>query len=372
MIATITLVILIFSILLVFFLLTVRSENKLANRILAAYFIIFAAHISVFFYGEYLELPLVVEMLRDNLVELSGPLLFLYLLSNIYSDFKLRRIHLLHLLPFVIGILIYIPRFYTVSESERILFTESFSNQFEAKFSYLCGVWFSILYLVLMFVELKKYRQVLQENYADTTSFNYKWLFQLTMVVTLIFIFSQFKQLYRFYGSDVEILNIMRLLLTCVLLLFLCWIVLKSMYQPELFKAIDSKHVLVQEQLKESSQLNKTNAEVNKRIEKLRLFMEENEPYLDSSLTIQKLAALLGMPQRELSVLINHQLNQHFFNFITDYRIKKALSLISNPTYQNRTIQEIYYEVGFNSKSPFNKAFKDQTGMTPSEYRSKL
>jgi hypothetical protein len=95
-------------------------------------------------------------MLRDQIIELSSPLLFLYLLSNIYSDFKLRFKHLLHLLPLIIGILIFTPRFYGVSENERALFTEHFNAQIETKISYVISTLISLFYLVLMLIELKK------------------------------------------------------------------------------------------------------------------------------------------------------------------------------------------------------------------------
>lgn len=371
LVGTITLVILFFSVLLSFFLFTVKAKNKLGNTLLATYFTVFAIHISVFFYSKYIELPLVIEMLRDQIITLASPLLYLYLLSNIYSDLKFRPIHLLNLLPLVIAILIFTPRFYAANETDRILFTENFNAQIETKISYIISTLTTVFYLVLMFIELNKYKKLLQENYANTISFNYKWLYQLTVVVSTIFVFSQFKQLYKFLGNDIDTLNIMRLMLIILLLGFLFWIVLKSMYQPELFKAIDTKHQLI----KSVAQVHvseEKDATIQAEIKILQEFMNEHEPYLDSSLTLQKLAHQVKMPSRELSLLINHHLNQHFFDFIASYRIKKAISLLDNPANKKLTILEILYDVGFNSKSPFNKAFKKHTGQTPTEYRSKL
>ena len=97
--------------------------------------------------------------------------------------------------------------------------------------------------------------------------------------------------------------------------------------------------------------------------------MQENEPYLDSNLSIYDLAKQLDVPARELSVSINHTLNKHFFDFINEYRIKKAMDLIQNSSDEKLTILEILYEVGFNSKSSFNTAFKKHTGITPTEFK---
>ena len=98
--------------------------------------------------------------------------------------------------------------------------------------------------------------------------------------------------------------------------------------------------------------------------------MQSEEPFLNPTLSISELALQVGLPTKELSVLINHNLNQHFFDFINNYRVKKAMQILSNPEKSKLTILEILYEVGFNSKSTFNAAFKKYTHLTPTQYRS--
>ena len=101
--------------------------------------------------------------------------------------------------------------------------------------------------------------------------------------------------------------------------------------------------------------------------------MEEEEPYLDSSLSMQELAGQLNMKVKDLSLLINHTLNQHFFDFVNQYRINKASEILSDPENKQVTVLEVLYEVGFNSKSSFNTTFKKLTGQTPTQFRkSKL
>jgi len=56
----ITLVIVFVALLLAVFLFTVKTKNKVSNRLMGVYFVIFAVHISVFFYAKYIELPLVI------------------------------------------------------------------------------------------------------------------------------------------------------------------------------------------------------------------------------------------------------------------------------------------------------------------------
>lgn len=72
---------------------------------------------------------------------------------------------------------------------------------------------------------------------------------------------------------------------------------------------------------------------------------------------------------RDLSILINHHMNKHFFDFINEYRIEKAKEILKDASKSKVTILEILYEVGFNSKSSFNTAFKKHTNQTPTEFR---
>jgi AraC-like DNA-binding protein len=75
------------------------------------------------------------------------------------------------------------------------------------------------------------------------------------------------------------------------------------------------------------------------------------------------------MNSRDLSVLINQNLHQHFFDFINEYRINAAKEILRNPSKKEFTILEILYEAGFNSKYSFNTAFKKHTGLTPTQFR---
>ncbi|MBV6879517.1 helix-turn-helix domain-containing protein [Epilithonimonas ginsengisoli] len=100
--------------------------------------------------------------------------------------------------------------------------------------------------------------------------------------------------------------------------------------------------------------------------------MVDEKPFLDPALTIQDISKEMNVPVRELSVLINHQLGQHFYDFVNTYRIENAMEILKDPSKTKVTILEILYEVGFNSKSSFNTAFKKHTGNTPTEYRKSL
>jgi len=83
----------------------------------------------------------------------------------------------------------------------------------------------------------------------------------------------------------------------------------------------------------------------------------------------QKLAKTLAVSPHHLSQTINEQLNQNFIDFINAYRIEEAKRLLTDLAKKHYSILAVSEEVGFNSKSAFNTAFKRHASMTPSEFR---
>jgi AraC-like DNA-binding protein len=87
-------------------------------------------------------------------------------------------------------------------------------------------------------------------------------------------------------------------------------------------------------------------------------------------LTIGDLAAEVGAPEHRLRPLINDHLGfRNFAGFINAARIEAAKTVLSDPAQARTTIAAIAFDLGFGSLGPFNRAFKDVTGLTPSEFR---
>ena len=104
-------------------------------------------------------------------------------------------------------------------------------------------------------------------------------------------------------------------------------------------------------------------------LQRLLDLMNTEKPYMDGGLTLQKLAKALAISPHHLSQTINEQLNQSFIDFINAYRIEEAKRMLVDPAKKHYSILAVSEEVGFNSKSAFNTAFKRHANMTPSEFR---
>ena len=102
----------------------------------------------------------------------------------------------------------------------------------------------------------------------------------------------------------------------------------------------------------------------------LRRLMEQDRVYREEGLSIGGLAARLDTSEHGLRRLINQRLGYRNFNvFLNGYRLNEVMSALSDPSQEAVPILTIALDAGFQSLGPFNRAFKAQTGMTPSEFR---
>jgi AraC-like DNA-binding protein len=92
--------------------------------------------------------------------------------------------------------------------------------------------------------------------------------------------------------------------------------------------------------------------------------------YLEPGLTIGGLADVLQIPEHRLRKLINRGLGyRNFAAFINDYRITEAKRRLSDPGLAREQIIQHAFSLGYASLAPFNRAFRERVGVSPTEYR---
>ena len=104
----------------------------------------------------------------------------------------------------------------------------------------------------------------------------------------------------------------------------------------------------------------------------LKRAMEANQYYQDPELSLSSLAEKLSLPPHELSRVINTVFKKGFNDFINEYRVMEAARKMQDPAYDRITLLGIAFESGFNSKTTFNRIFKQMTGKSPTEYKNNL
>ncbi len=101
---------------------------------------------------------------------------------------------------------------------------------------------------------------------------------------------------------------------------------------------------------------------------KLMSHLESQKPYLNPELRLTTLADQLSISQHQLSQVINEQAEMNFAELVNSYRIEEAKELIL----KEKKVIDAAYEVGFNNKTSFYKAFKRNTGKSPQDFKKSL
>jgi len=363
------------------FLISSKSKNYISNVLITIFLILNAldssgSFLSIFVYTSFPGLGLFISSTASFL---QAPVLYLYILSIIYSDFKLKRKDLLHLLPFLVVLILFIPSYYSQDFNAKQQYRREpmTISRIEITLSYIILHMQALFYMILSFQVVNKYKQLLLENYSNANKFNYRWMLRLISIYAIIAILGGIRSLFMFMDIDFLSRYALLLFVQLIILGFICWMVLKALHSPDLFRGISSDMLLVKNYIEldltnlENVEAVEENSMQIRKLTEIDQFMFDKKPFLDASLTLFDLANQLGITKQEFSLLINKNLNQRFFDFINGYRIRLAMDILKDPSKKDLTVLEILYEVGFNSKSSFNTAFKKLTNYTPTQYRQK-
>jgi len=352
-----------------------RASNYFMAILLITYGIDFAA-----FYSWYYLIPIApnLGMILSMTLYLSFPSLFLYIKSSLYSDFKLQKYDLFHLMPLVAINILFLPYYYLYNINPGLAPENALTtyNKVIVPVNYISLHLIGISYWVASYILLRRYKKLFLENFSNTDTNKYSYLLQLIIIIAATDLIGLVKN-FAMFNKWLDLYNYALILVNFVALIMICWIVFKALKSPELFTGISSKTLPVSDIVKEKhkgkakSAEDRTNDLNQREIRHLQDYMKEFTPYLDPSLTLYSLAKQLNLPSKELSVLINHTMGLHFFDFVNEYRINYAKDLLLDQKRQDLTVLEILYDAGFNSKSSFNTQFKKRTGVTPTEYRKK-
>ena len=93
-------------------------------------------------------------------------------------------------------------------------------------------------------------------------------------------------------------------------------------------------------------------------------------PFINAELTVQDLSKQLNISRHHLTELLNNDIGKNFFTFINEYRVEEVKRRLLDARFEHLTIVAIAFESGFNSKSTFNSIFKQNTGNTPSQWKT--
>ena len=285
---------------------------------------------------------------------LVGSLLFFYVCRLLDSEFKIQKQHLVHFSPFAF-IEVY-SALYLSTQTNFIIWY----SPLEILTCELVLVQ-NLIYIGLIFYQLKKYQVSLRfflfHSHRDTLS----WVRML---------FSGFILLWIFQLQSFILLQLLKILRWCGYTASLYFVMMFIFIHAIAYMAWKKPLLLVSRKKYNKSGLNdRYRLKYQKKLIDL---MESETLYADPLLNSQKLAERLSIPVPYLSQIINESFQTNYYHFVNQYRVEASKHLLSDPDHRGETVLEIAYQVGFNSKSTFNAAFKRLTSQTPVEYRNRV
>lgn len=355
------------------FLLLIKKNKSQADKVLAFWlFFLFINQVLNYFQenGAMYEYPhwLGVDFAMPIV---NGLLLYFYVLEITGNTLKNKWIVVLHLIPTISLLILTIP-FYSLSGAEKITVFENEGAGFEWYLLYtnilipLSGLIYTIWSLII----IKKHRLKIQDSFSNVDKKELQWLKYLSIGFLIIWVLSIFFDNAIIYSAVV------------VLVLFIGFFGINQLnifYDP--ITAI-SEPVETSTSFEKSKEETPKPRYISKRYAKsglneeiavqifanLNVLMNDDALYKNEDLTLTELAKTLNAHPNHLSQVINEREGKNFYNYINSIRIKEFIKLASLPENKKYTMISLAYDVGFSTKSTFNKHFKAYTGKTPTAF----
>lgn len=294
---------------------------------------------------------------------LYGPLLYFYF-KRITQRYTFKKIDFLHLIPTVL-FLFYIVPIYAMSADDKLslMLNRAAQGQVATDSAYLyliVGLKLASL-LIYGFFSRKLYLKAKHDKILPRANKLWQrniYLLHISYVIV-----------YAIYGVIISndivsgFLYHSQIICMSAMVLFLG---LSANLQPSVFSGLLSFENSLFFKYEKSGLTQSFSRELKENL--IRLFDIE-KIYRENDINLQSLADRLNTTRHNTSQVINEHFDMNFHELINKYRIQEAKYMLGADAQRNLNIIDIAYEVGFNNKVTFNKAFKKDTKLTPSEYQ---
>lgn len=350
-----------------------KHKNRSANQLLSVFIglVAFTLIGKIMYHPAFLRQYPFLTIFSDIIIFLYAPFLYLYIKQLLYPIHKLRLKQLWkHFAPALLFVILCAIQITFIPTKEYA----ALANQ---PYSFVSWFWFISFKFVIfqhVFYIIKSYRQIFFYKQQTHKQLSYEEKIKYLQVVlglvsccigawVIADILLYFKVSSILLYQAYNIVWILAAFITYVLGYY-------AMARPEVFSLAPipppaSSPPPTPKKYANSSVKDEQVATLKQTLEQC---MANQKPFLQSDLTAPMLAQMLDTNTSALSRVINECYDKNFFGFINGHRIQEFIQLASQEKYQHYTYLALAYEVGFNSKSTFNKAFKAVHQMTPREY----
>ena len=309
------------------------------------------------------DLALFLFPISSSVNLLLMPLLWLFAKKSFDSSFRLKPIHLLHLLPALICLGLCL----SMSPEERLASIRyemtgntTLINDINTIFVFIQ----MIAYFAVIFRFLHRTKKAIGDTLSDAEWIQKSWIPVFEYLFAALFVIV----MVGFFISPstgtwlIQILNV-------IAMFYLVYNIIAHPVMPikqvpvEIADDDTSETVSVETQIPSTHIMDE---QLMKEIcESASRYMEESKAYLRHDISLAVFAKEIKIPQRKLSFAINGYLKCNFFEFVNRMRIEEAKHLMQKLDTSNLNIDSIYADCGFRSRSSFYMVFKKMTGKTP-------
>ncbi len=343
--------------------LLVRDKNKSANTLLA--FLLFSATIMlsgrIFLFKYFSPTLHKIALVAETIIFIFGPLLYLYTV-NLLTKTK-KKLSYYHFIPAVLHF-IYALIVVSIEYNELINMIKNGKFNLIYLFTELTAIISNITYVIFAFYIVKKYRKAEKKELSYTQNIHRYLYFLLlgisTFMIAWLISFSNY-----FIPFKLSPYINYNMVWVCIPI-FIYIVGFYSLKQPEIFRIPpkNKKKIYKKERL--------TPTESERITEALKNAMVHEKVYLNHKLTLADLAKQLNTSTNNLSWLLNDIHNSNFYDYVNRFRVQSFIEKIQHGEHEHHTILALSLDSGFNSKSTFNKVFKEIMKQTPSNFIKEL
>jgi AraC-like DNA-binding protein len=343
----------------------ISDKNQFANKTLSILIALATLMlIGRFIYFRYLNLWIFQwSLLVDSLVFLFGPFIYIYVKRLLFKENHQFNLSTRHYFPFFLMLFF---AFYGIAMYTKEAYYEFFLHGNLMLYFHIISlamIVFNGFYVFQSFLLLKRFKFAEKETFSfEQTPVTYLNFFLFSLSACLVaWTVGNLNTL--FFEGELTFLSYDSIWVAIPVFIYV--IGYFSLRQPELFK------VSVEKEKMGAKKDRITESESKLLQEKLDSLMVNEKVFLQNDLTLADVAEKLQTSTNNVSWLLNQVYQTTFYDFINGYRVKEFVSKIEKREHLKHTILALSMDVGFNSKSTFNKAFKDAMHDTPSNYIKK-
>ena len=342
----------------------IRRGNRRANKIMAFFLLTLAIGMAngiLSLLGLYDIWP-ALSILMGPLILTYGPLFYFYIRAITVKDRRFSAVDVLHGLPFLLGMMAYGAYLKWPPGPSAFSGVVGFIVRSPWIVVLTLSILQTIAYVASIIRLLREHSARIKAAFSTIDRINLGWLRRRLVVYAAIWAVGL--AMVAAVGLESRAIGLIGQIVFFLIALNTFATGYLAMLQPEIFFGpFEARPV----RRYERSSLTPENAALHKT--RLLELMEREKFFLDSEITLPKLAQALEIPTAHLSQVINDLLGRNFYEFINHYRVADAKRRLAIPGGGREKLITVALDCGFNSVATFNRVFKELAGRTPSDYR---